>query len=80
MVSMSGGGEGLGQAYKEEEGSEEEEEENGSRKVGIVHDVLVYSCKGIENCQGLHGGQLCVQRTVQPEPILLEGLGRVPFP
>jgi hypothetical protein len=42
-------------AGEEEEGAEEEEEEDGAGEVRVVHDVLVYSGEGVEDCEGLLG-------------------------
>lgn len=36
-------------AAKEEEGPEEEEEEDWTCEVGIVHNVLVYSCQRVQD-------------------------------
>lgn len=40
-------------AGEEEEGAEEEEEDDWAGEVRVVHDVLIYSCHWVEDCEGL---------------------------
>jgi hypothetical protein len=40
-------------AAEEEEGAEEQKEEDRAGEVAVVHDVLVYSCQRVEDCEGL---------------------------
>ena len=40
-------------AAEKEKKAKEEEEEDGTEEVGVVHDVLVDTCEGIEDCKGL---------------------------
>lgn len=37
-------------AAEEKEGAEEEKEEDRACEVGIVHNMLVYSREGVQNC------------------------------
>ena len=40
-------------AAEEKEEAKEKEEENGAEEVGVIHDVLVNACKGVEDCECL---------------------------
>lgn len=64
--------------YKKQECAEKEEEENGSRKVRVVHDMLIYPRQRIEDSKSLHDGNVshCLLRwssvvAMQPTFILI---------